>query len=108
MPPALEGSEGPVAPRRREQTDLYATILEVVRRYHGTARITRVSYGAGMPVDRLRVAIDRLVRLGLMTRSERDGHPVFDVTPRGHEFLVTYWRMRGFVDLFEERAEPPA
>ena len=100
------GTAAPAAPpRRREQTDLFATILEVVRRYHGAARITRVSYGAGMPVDRLRTSIDRLIALGLLKSEELDGRPAYDITPRGHEFLVTYWKMKGFVDLFESPIE---
>src|SRR5579859_4168007 len=105
MRSTANGSESSAPPRRREQTDLFATILEVVKRYHGSARITRVSYGAGMPVDRLRVSIDRLIQLGLMTSEERDGRPVYDITSRGHEFLTTYWRMKGFVDLFDDRGD---
>jgi len=93
-------------PRRREVTDLYATVLEVVKRYHGAARITRVSYGAGMPVDRLRTFLDRLVALGLLRSEELDGRPAYDITPRGQEFLDTYWRMRAFVEVLERPAEP--
>jgi predicted transcriptional regulator len=85
--------------RRREATDLYATVLEVVKRYHGAARITRVSYGAGMPVDRLRAFLDRLLALGLLRSEELDGRPVFDITPRGQEFLDTYWKMRAYVEI---------
>lgn len=101
----VRGSAGDPAPRRREQSDLYATILEVVKRYHGAARVTRVSYGAGMPVDRLRAALDRLVALGLVRGHEVDGRPAYEITARGQEFLTTYWRMRGFLDMLEER--PP-
>jgi predicted transcriptional regulator len=90
-----EGGNG----RRREVTDLYATVLEVVKRYHGAARITRVSYGAGMPVDRLRNFVERLLALGLLRSEEVDGRPVYDITPRGQEFLDTYWRMRAYVEV---------
>jgi len=93
-------------PRRREATDLYATVLEVVKRYHGAARVTRVSYGAGMPVDRLRSFLDRLLALGLLRSEEVDGRPVYDITPRGQEFLDTYWKMRAYVEILgpaEER-----
>ncbi|MGC2034044.1 MAG: winged helix-turn-helix domain-containing protein [Thermoplasmata archaeon] len=91
---------GPVG-RRRERTDLYATILEVVKRYHGEARITRVSYGAGMPVDRLRVSVDKLVALGLLKRTAGDDLITYDLTPRGQEFLASYWKMKAFTDLLE-------
>jgi predicted transcriptional regulator len=88
----------PPGPRRREQTDLYATILEVIKRYHGQARITRISYGAGMPVDRLRASVDRLLALGLVKRDDQGGRVVYDITARGQEFLDTYWKMRAYVE----------
>ena len=91
------GSNG----RRRELSDLYATVLEVVKRYHGAARITRVSYGAGMPVDRLRHFVERLLALGLLRSEEVDGRPIYDITPRGQEFLDTYWKMRGYIEVLE-------
>lgn len=99
MAPTRGRGGEPTTPRRRELTDLYATVLEVVKRYHGAARITRVSYGAGMPVDRLRTFLDRLLALGLLRSEEVDGRPVYDVTPRGQAFLDTYWKMRGYVEL---------
>lgn len=95
------------ASRRREGTDLYATVLEVVKRYHGSARITRVSYGAGMPVDRLRLLMDRLLALGLLQSEEVDGRPVFDITARGQDFLDTYWKMRGYIEGLEHSADRP-
>jgi len=93
---AREQSGGP---RRREATDLYATVLEVIKRYHGAARVTRVSYGAGMPVDRLRSILDRLSLLGLVTVDELDGRPIYEITVRGQEFLDTYWKMRAYVEV---------
>jgi predicted transcriptional regulator len=85
-------------PRRREVTDLYANILEVVKTYHGEARITRMSYGAGMPVDRLRPAVERLVALGLLKARTEEDRTCYEITVRGHEFLTTYWRLQGFLD----------
>ena len=93
---------------RRERSDIFAEILEVVKRYHGRGRITRISYGAGMPVDRLRDALDQLDRLGLLRSLEDNGLTTFDITARGQEFLNTYWRMKGFTQLFEEPIEGPA
>jgi len=84
--------------RRREVTDLYAHILEVVKAYHGEARITRMSYGAGMPVDRLRPAVERLVALGLLNSRTEEEKTLYEITVRGHEFLTTYWRLQGFLE----------
>jgi len=103
-----ERAEGRKGPRRREATDLYATVLEVVKRYHGAARITRVSYGAGMPVDRLRNFVDRLVTLGLLRSEEVDGRPAYDITPRGQEFLTTYWKMRAYIEVLESNPDDRA
>lgn len=103
--PPPESPTARPAPRRREKTDLYATILEVVKRHRGAARITRVSYGAGMPVDRLKVAVEQLVSLGLLERREMDGFSVYEVTARGQEFLTTYWRMHAFIELFDTPPE---
>jgi predicted transcriptional regulator len=97
-----EGKSG--GPRRREVTDLYATVLEVVKRYHGAARITRVSYGAGMPVDRVRILVRRLIDAGLLRSEDLDGRPVYDITARGQEFLDTYWKMRGYVEVLDRSA----
>ena len=99
-------NDSPGGPRRREVSDLYATVLEVVKRYHGAARITRISYGAGMPVDRLRNFVERLQSLGLLRSEDLDGRPVYDITPRGQEFLDTYWKMRGYIEVFEQPADP--
>lgn len=101
-------NDGSAPPRRREVSDLYATVLEVVKRYHGVARITRVSYGAGMPVDRLRSFVDRLVALDLLTTEEVDGRPAYAITPRGQEFLDTYWKMRGYVEILGHAPPPRA
>jgi predicted transcriptional regulator len=104
----LNGRDEGGGARRREVTDLFATVLEVVKRYHGAARITRVSYGAGMPVDRLRSLVERLVGLGLLKTEEVDGRPAYDITPRGQEFLSTYWKMRGFIEVLESNPEERA
>ena len=93
--------------RRREQSEIYATILEVVKRHHGAARVTRISYGAGMPVDRLKRAIERLVRLGLLAQTDEDGVLTFDLTVRGHDFLTTFWKMRAYIESLDASADRP-
>ena len=88
---------------KRTKVDLYATVLEVVRRYPEGGRITRISYGVGVPVDRLKVMVDKLCATGLVSRiadEEEKGAFYYGVTPRGLEFLETYWKMKGFLEVF--------
>ena len=94
---------------KRSKVDLYATILEVIRRYPEGGRITRVSYGVGVPVDRLKVMVDALAANGLVRRraveeegGDSGGVYCYGVTPRGLEFLDTYWKMKGFLEVFGE------
>ena len=89
---------------RRAKVDIYASILEVVRRYPGGGRITRVSYGVGVPLDRLKTMLEELNNFGLVRKSVAEGETRYSVSERGLEFLETYWKMNAFLEAF---AEPP-
>lgn len=95
--PPLYGSErqGPLG-TRRSPLDLYAELLEVLRRTASPCRITRLSYAVGMPVDRTHRAVNFLVQLGLATRTV-DETPAWRLTRRGYDFLQTYWKLRSFL-----------
>jgi predicted transcriptional regulator len=95
----------PRSSRRRERTDLFAEILEVIKRYHGQARVTRVSYAVGMPVDRLKSSLERLSGLGLVRSESVADVVVYELTPRGQQFLDTYWKMRAFTEMLERDPE---
>ena len=85
---------------KRSKTDLYAEVLEVITHYPEGARITKLSYGVGVPVDRLKLIVDRLCSFGLANKSNDDEGTYYGVTPRGMEFLDTFWKMRGFLEEF--------
>jgi class 3 adenylate cyclase/predicted transcriptional regulator len=87
---------------KRSKADIYASILEVVRRNPGGRRITKVSYGVGVPLDRLRVMMDELLAFGLLRKTTFESETNYTATPRGLEFLETYWKMNGFLESFEE------
>ena len=55
---------------KRSRADLYATVLEVIRRYPEGGRITRISYGVGVPVDRLKNMVESLCSFGLVTKAD--------------------------------------
>ena len=65
----------------------------------GTSRITKISYGVGVPLDRLNVMVNDLCSSGPARKTADDGGPSYSVTPRGSEFLDTYWKMKGFLEI---------
>jgi len=87
---------------KRSKTDLYAEILEVISHYPEGARITKLSYGVGVPVDRLKLLVERLCTYGLARTSSDEEGIYYGVTPRGLEFLDTFWKMKGFLEEFGE------
>jgi predicted transcriptional regulator len=105
---ALSGEPSSNSNSRRTTIDIYADILEVVKHHGGHGRITKISYGVGMPVDRLKRFLAKLEKFGLV-HSEMDEDDsiqqqglAYLVTPRGREFLDTYWRMKAFLDILQE------
>ena len=94
-------------PTKRSKIELYATVLEVIKRYPEGARITRMSYGTGVPVDRLKVIVVNLTSFGLVqttTDEDEEGGTYYLLTPRALEFLETYWKMKGFLEVFGGKA----
>jgi predicted transcriptional regulator len=85
---------------KRSKTELYAQILEVITHYPEGVKITRLSYGVGVPVDRLKLLVERLSSYGLVRKTDDEGEVVFGATPRGLEFLDTYSKMNGFLEEF--------
>ena len=85
---------------KRSKTDLYAEVLEVITHYPEGVRITRLSYGVGVPVDRLKLLVEKLCSYGLARKSAEADEVLYGVTPRGLEFLDTFFKMKGFLDEF--------
>ena len=91
--------------RKTRRLDLYATILEVIKRHPEGTRITRMSYGVGIPVDRLKLMVESLCSYGLILKIIGEEEEVYyGLTRRGIEFLDTYWRMKGFLASFDDKS----
>lgn len=87
--------------KKRTRYEIFATMLEVLRRHPKGCRITRLSYGAEIPNDRAKKFLEILMNNGLVEPSfEESG--LYRITERGKEFLETYYKMISFLDLFEE------
>jgi predicted transcriptional regulator len=87
---------------RRTTLDLYAEILQVLKAKGGSERVTKLSYGVGMPVDRLKTFLQRLSQAGLI-RITGESENLYMLTPRGVEFIESYWKVKNFLSTLEEQ-----
>lgn len=81
---------------KRTRYDIYRDVLETVRR-KGACPITRISYGAGMPVDRAKKVVKFLVSRGLLRELNVGDKRLYRITTRGGEFLEALRTVRKFI-----------
>ncbi len=87
---------------KRSRVDIYAEILEALKR-KGPTRITRISYAAGLPVDRTKRLLNGLSLFGLTLVREGE-ETSYSITHRGLEFLDAYWKLDSFMKFLNEKA----
>lgn len=87
--------------RRRTKYDIYADIIEVIAR-KGVCSLTRVSYGANMPVDRLKKTLNFLVSHGVVREITVGDRKKYRATKWGLEYLEALKRMQKFFAALEE------
>ena len=87
--------------RRRTKYDIYADIIEVIAR-KGICSLTRVSYGANMPVDRLKKTLNFLVSHGVVREITVGDRKKYRATKWGLEYLEAFKRMQKFFAALEE------
>lgn len=95
--------------KKRARLDIYADILEVLKHQPEGILITRLSYGAGLPIDRVKPMLDGLARCELVIVRAR-GDPLqsslvqrrfYYVTKKGLEFLDAYRRIQDLLEYLE-------
>lgn len=87
--------------QRRTKYDIYANIVEIIAR-KGLCSLTRVSYGANMPVDRTKKILTLLVSHGFVREIVVNDSKKYRATKWGLEYLETFKRMRKFFAALEE------
>jgi len=80
---------------KRTRYEIYLDVLETVRT-RGACTITRLSYGAGLPVDRTKNVVRFLVSRGLMKEFNIGDKRFYRITERGGEFLQALRTVRKF------------
>lgn len=87
--------------RRRTKYDIYADVIDIIVR-KGSSSLTRISYGANMPVDRTKSILSFLVAHGFINEVMMGDAKKYRTTKWGLEFLETFKRMRKFFAALEE------
>ena len=87
--------------KRRTRYDIYMDTLETVRRT-GLSGITRISYGANLPVDRAKKIIDFFIQRDLVREEEYGNVKGFRITARGGEFLQALKTVKIYTESNEE------
>jgi predicted transcriptional regulator/KaiC/GvpD/RAD55 family RecA-like ATPase len=87
--------------RRRGEYDIYADIVETIAK-KDLCSLTRVSYGANLPVDRAKKFMQLLISHGFVRESIVDDHVKYRATKRGLEYVETFKRMRKFFAALDE------
>ncbi|MDH7563338.1 MAG: winged helix-turn-helix domain-containing protein [Candidatus Bathyarchaeota archaeon] len=86
---------------RRTKYDIYADVIDIIARKN-LCSLTRISYGANMPVDRTKKILAFLVSHGFVNEVNVDDSKKYRATKWGLEFLDTFKRMRKFFAALEE------
>lgn len=82
---------------KRHRLQLYADILRTLKVHEGGCGITRLSYGANMPLNRVRKLVEELISHGLIARRTDDSR-IFVLTSRGMEFLDAFDKLTIFLE----------
>ena len=100
----MKGSATLSEEQRRTKYDIYADIIEMIAR-KGLCSLTRVSYGANMPVDRTKKVLAFLAEHGFVREVTVRESRKYRATKWGLEYLETFRRMRKFFAALEEQLE---
>lgn len=103
--------------KKRSRIDIYADILEFLKQHPEGLQVTRLSYGAGLPIDRINLMLDTLSRCelihvhvtGLPLRENLNQRRYYSITRKGLEFIDSYKKIQGLMTFLEtERRRQPS
>ena len=83
--------------KKRARVDIYADILEVLKHRPEGTLVTRISYGAGLPLDRVKPMLEALANFGLLTIRISGDSRFYHITRRGVEFIEAYRKVQSFM-----------
>jgi predicted transcriptional regulator len=96
--------------KKRSRIDIYADILGFLKRHPEGLQVTRLSYGAGLPIDRINLMLETLTSCeliqvhitGLPLRENLNQRRYYSITRKGLEFIEAYKKIQGLITLLEK------
>jgi predicted transcriptional regulator len=86
---------------RRTKYEIYADLLRTIAKRQ-QCTLTRASYGANLPVDRAKKALQFLAAKGFAKEENVGDYKTYKITKRGMEYLETFKQMRKLFAALEE------
>ena len=101
--------------KKRQQLDIYADILEFLKRHPDGCQVTRLSYGAGLPIDRIKPMLDTLHHhelikvhvVGVPLQVNLNQRKYYGITRKGLEYLEAYKKIQGLITYLETETRRP-
>jgi len=99
----------PALLKKRSRIDIYADILEYLKRQPEGVQVTRLSYGAGLPIDRVKSMLETLLSCELI-KIRVVGQPLqgslterryYHIARKGLEFLDAYKKIQELFTFLE-------
>jgi predicted transcriptional regulator len=102
--------------KKRSRLDIYADILEYLKRHSDGCLVTRLSYGAGLPIDRLKPMLETLSRyelvtirvIGLPLQASLNQRRYYGITRKGLEYLDAYKKIQELITYLETEPRRPS
>ena len=96
--------------KKRSRIDIYADILEFLKRHPDGLQVTRLSYGAGLPIDRINLMLETLTSCeliqvhvtGLPLGENLNQRRHYSITRKGLEFIEAYKKIQGLITILEK------
>jgi predicted transcriptional regulator len=91
--------------KKRSRLDIYADILEYLKSHSDGCLVTKLSYGAGLPIDRLKPMLETLTRyelvtthvIGLPLQANLNQRRYYGITKKGLEYIEAYKKIQDLV-----------
>jgi len=101
--------------KKRSRIDIYADILESLKDHPEGLQVTRLSYRAGLPIDRIKLMLETLGRcaliqihvIGLPLQASLSQRKYYSITRKGLEFIDAYKKIQGLVTILETEPRQP-